>query len=124
MKSNGTSELSAKDAMTTPAPTATGAPNGKRRRKNSGPTMTCTTPTLGTGGILRTGEFRATVRLELVLKRRADGKVLLSTGEMTVTGEFLPGPDVLGTEANRERALRQMAADAARRVAELLADAF
>src|SRR5436305_2111561 len=37
--SNGTRELSANDAMTTPAPTPRGAPNGKRRRASNGPVM-------------------------------------------------------------------------------------
>lgn len=76
------------------------------------------------GALLRVGEFRATAVAEVQVRRRADGKVLLSTGDLTVSGEYLPGADVVGTEANRERALRQMAADLARRVAELFADAF
>src|SRR5437899_3135048 len=39
MKSNGTRELSANDAMTTPTPTPRGAPKGKRRRASNGPVM-------------------------------------------------------------------------------------
>jgi hypothetical protein len=81
-------------------------------------------PTLSQSGVLRSGEFRANARVEVLIRRRSDGKVLLSTGDLTVSGEFLPGPDVMGMEANRERALRQMALDLARRVAQLWADAF
>jgi hypothetical protein len=81
-------------------------------------------PTLVPGGLVRVGELRGTARVEVVLRRRVDRKVLLSTGDLAIGGEYLPGPDVQGFEANRERALRQMAADLARRVADLVADAF
>jgi hypothetical protein len=81
-------------------------------------------PTLSSAGGVRVGEFRATVRAEVSVRRRADGKVLFSTGDVVVSGEYLLGPDVIGSEANRERALRQLAADLARRVADLIADAF
>jgi hypothetical protein len=81
-------------------------------------------PTLSPSGVLRSGEFRATATVEVLVRRRSDGKVLLSTGDLTVSGEFLPGPDTMGMEANRERALRQLAVDLGRRVAHLWAAAF
>ena len=54
-------------------------------------------------------------------------RIVCATGQrpdLTATGEYLPGPDLSATEANRERALRQLAADLARKTAELLADSF
>ena len=59
-----------------------------------------------------------------LITRRADGKVLWRSGDLVATGEYLPGPDLMATEANRERALRQLAADLARKAAELLGDSF
>jgi hypothetical protein len=80
-------------------------------------------PTYAAGSAPRVGEWRAQVRAEVEVRRRADNVLLVRTGELTLSSEHMQGADVLGTEANRERALRQIAADLARRVAELVADA-
>ena len=81
-------------------------------------------PVSNPGGPPRVGEFRAVAVGEVLFKRRADGKVLFSTGDIAVTGELLIGPDVIGSETNRERVTRQLAADFARRATELIADSF
>jgi hypothetical protein len=75
-------------------------------------------------GLLRVGEFRTVAVGAVALRRRADNQVLFSSGDVGVTTEFLPGPDVMATEANRDRSLRQLAFEFARRVADLLADSF
>ena len=81
-------------------------------------------PNFVPGAPVRTGEFRASAKLEVEVRRRVDGVVLWRSGELVATTEFLPGPDLMATEANRERALRQLAVDLARKTAELLADSF
>lgn len=81
-------------------------------------------PSYQPGSVVRLGEFRATLKASAQLRRRVDDKLLLDTGELLLTTEHLPGPDLMATEASRERALRQLAADLARRIGELVADSF
>ena len=81
-------------------------------------------PSYTQGSVVRLGEFRATAKASVILRRRSDGKTLLDSGELQLATEHLPGPDLMATEANRERAFRQLAADLARRVTELISDSF
>lgn len=68
--------------------------------------------------------YQASVSVSVSIKRSADGKILASLPGQSLSASFLLGPDVLATEANRERALRSIASELMRRLADVVSDAF
>ena len=68
--------------------------------------------------------YRVTVKLDVTLKRVADGKVLLESKRLSLSSNYLMGKTVLATEASKDRALRSLALDLMEQVYRLVFEAF
>lgn len=69
-------------------------------------------------------EYRVTVRLEVSLIKKADESVIWKDKNVTYFTEYNNDPDVAVSEANRDAAIRKIAADVARQLYSNILEGF